>query len=93
MDESPLIKKGCSGSGRSPRREVDPSQFLIGGMLEREQGVVGAGHGQQGLVQLSLGRSLMPGLGVPDDEDHHESQRGHQGLEDDLPPRGTPRRC
>ena len=30
----------------------------------------------------------MPGLGVLDNEDHHQGQRGHQGLEDDLPPRG-----
>jgi len=32
----------------------------------------------------------MPGLGVLDNEDHDEGQRGHQGLEDDLPPRRKP---
>ena len=63
-------------------------QFLIGGVLECEQGVVGTGNGQQDLVELALRRPLMPGLGVLDDKDHREGQRGHQGLEDGLPPRG-----
>jgi hypothetical protein len=30
----------------------------------------------------------MTGLGVLDDKDHREGQRGHQSLEDGLPPRG-----
>lgn len=48
------------------------AQFFIGGVLEPEQGVVGAGHGQQDLIELALGRSLMARLGVLDDEDHGE---------------------
>jgi hypothetical protein len=34
-------------------------QFVVGGVLEREQGVVGSGHGQEDLVELALGRALM----------------------------------
>ena len=48
------------------------AQFFIGGVLEPEQGVVGAGHGQQDLIELALGRPLVARLGVLDDEDHGE---------------------
>jgi hypothetical protein len=57
-------------------------QFVIGGVLEPEQGVVGAGHSQQDLIELALGRPLVARLGVLDDEDHGERERGHEGLED-----------
>jgi len=62
------------------------SQLSIGSMIECEQRVVGAWHGQKDLIELALRRSLMPGLGVLDDKDHREGDRGHQGLEDGLPP-------
>lgn len=35
-------------------------QFGVGGVLEREQGVVRVRQGQQDLVELALGRPLMP---------------------------------
>jgi hypothetical protein len=66
------------------------SQFIVGSVLEREQGIVGTGHGLQDLVQLALRRLLMPGLGVLDHEDHDQGQRSQQRLEDDLPPLGEP---
>jgi hypothetical protein len=66
------------------------AQFVIGGVLEPEQGVVGAGHSQQDLIELALSRPLVARLGVLDDEDHGERERGHHGLEDGLPPRGKP---
>jgi hypothetical protein len=44
------------------------AQFFVGGVLEPEQGVVGAGHGQQDLITLALGRPLVARLGVLDDE-------------------------
>jgi len=65
------------------------SQLFIGSMLECEQGAVGAWHGQKDLIELSPRRSLMPGLGVLDDKDHREGDRGHQGLEDGLLPGGN----
>jgi len=42
------------------------SQLSVGSMLECEQGVVGAWHGQKDLIELALRRSLMPGLDVLD---------------------------
>jgi hypothetical protein len=45
-------------------------QFVVGCMLEGEQSIVGIGYGQEDLVELALGRTLMAGLGVLDDEDH-----------------------
>jgi hypothetical protein len=45
-------------------------QFVVGCVLEREQGVVGSGYGQEDLVELALGCALMAGLAVLDDEDH-----------------------
>jgi hypothetical protein len=44
----------------------------------------------QDLVELALRRTLMPRLGVLDDEDHGKSQGSHQALKDDLPPGGKP---
>ena len=67
-------------------------QFVIGGVLESEQRIVGAGQRPQDLIKLALRRPLLAGLGVLDNEDHHEGQGGHQGLEDGLPPRGEPGR-
>lgn len=66
------------------------AQFFIGGVLEPEQGVVGAGHGQQDLIEFALGRPLVARLGVLDDENHGERERGHEGLEDGFPPRRKP---
>ena len=51
-------------------------QFVVGGVLEREQGVIGSGHGQEDLVELALSGSLMADLGVL--------------LEDCFPPGGNP---
>jgi hypothetical protein len=48
------------------------AQLFIGSVLEREQGVVGTGHGQKDLVEFALRRSLMTGLDVLDDKDHRE---------------------
>jgi hypothetical protein len=59
-------------------------------VLEPEQGVVGAGHGQQDLIELALSRPLVARLGVLNDEDHGERERGHHSLEDGFPPRGKP---
>src|SRR5207302_11220814 len=39
-------------------------QFVVGCMLEGEQGIVGTGYGQEDLVELVLRRPLMAGLGV-----------------------------
>jgi hypothetical protein len=61
-------------------------QFRIGGVLKGEQGVVRVRQGVQDLVELALRCPLVPRLGVLDDEDHRERERGDQGLEDGLPP-------
>jgi hypothetical protein len=63
-------------------------QFFIGGVLECEQRVVGLGQSHEDLVELALRRPLTAGLGVLDNKDHREGDRGHQSLEDGLPPRG-----
>ena len=66
-------------------------QFRVGGVLKGEQGVVRVRQGAQDLVELALRCPLVPRLGVLDDEDHRERQRGDQGLEDGLPPCRKPR--
>jgi hypothetical protein len=63
------------------------AQLLIGGVLQGEQGVVGTRESPEDLVELALRRPLVARLGVLDDEEHREGKRGHQGLEDGLPPR------
>jgi len=45
----------------------DGVQFVVGRVLECEQGIVGAWYGQEDLVELALGRALMAGLAVLDD--------------------------
>jgi len=67
-------------------------QFVLGCVLEGEQGIVGTGYGQEDLVELALGRPLMAGLGVLDDEDHGQGQGGHHGLEYRFPAGGKSRR-
>jgi hypothetical protein len=37
----------------------DGVEFVVGSVLEREQGVVSTRYGQQDLVELALGRALM----------------------------------
>jgi hypothetical protein len=60
-------------------------QFVVGCVLEGEQSIVGIGYGQEELVELALGRPLMAGLGVLDDEDHSQGQGGYHGLEYRFP--------
>jgi hypothetical protein len=60
-------------------------QFVVGCVLEGEQSIVGIGYGQEDLVELALGRPLMTGLGVLDDEDHSQGQGGYHGLEYRFP--------
>jgi len=90
-----LSLAGCSlviESGLTPPAVLVPGgvQFLVGSMLQGDQGVVGIGQGVQDLVELALRRTLMPRLGVLNDEDHGKGQRSHQALKDDLPPSGKP---
>jgi antitoxin (DNA-binding transcriptional repressor) of toxin-antitoxin stability system len=42
--------------------------FCVSSVLQGEQGVVGARHGDEDLVELALGRPLVPGLRVLDHE-------------------------
>jgi len=60
-------------------------QFVVGCVLEGEQGIVGTGYGQEDLIEFALGRPLMAALGVLDDEDHGQGQSGYHGLEDRFP--------
>ena len=52
-------------------------QFVVGRVLEGEQGIVGTGYGQEDLIEFALGRPLMAALGVLDDEDHGQGQGGY----------------
>jgi hypothetical protein len=45
-------------------------QFVVGSVLEGQQGVAGAGHGQEDLVELALSRTLVACLGVLDDDEY-----------------------
>jgi hypothetical protein len=67
-------------------------QFVVGGVLEGQQGIVRARHGQQDLVELALSRPLVAGLGVLDHEDHGQRHGGYQCLEDGFPPGRESRR-
>jgi hypothetical protein len=60
-------------------------QFVVRGVLEREQGVIGAWYGQEDLVELALGGPLMAGLAVLDDEDHRQGEGGYHRLEGWFP--------
>ena len=46
------------------------AQFVVGSVLEGDQGVVGAGYGEEDLVELALSRPPVPSLGVLGHEDH-----------------------
>lgn len=37
-------------------------QFIVGGVLKGQQGVVGAGYGHEDLIELALGRTLVASL-------------------------------
>ena len=52
-------------------------QFVVGSVLEGQQGIVRTGHGQQDLVELALSRTLVAGLCVLDHDDHGQRQRGY----------------
>jgi hypothetical protein len=67
-------------------------QFVVGGVLEGEQGFAGIGHSQEDLVELALSGSLMADPSVLDDEDHGQGQGGYHYLEDCFPPGGKSRR-
>jgi hypothetical protein len=56
-------------------RVADDVLFAVGGVLQRQQRVVGGGQGRD-LIQLSLGSCLLAYLGVLADEDHGQGQRG-----------------
>lgn len=67
-------------------------QFVVGSVLESQQGVVGARYGQEDLVELALSRTLVACLGVLNDEDHGQRKGGYQCLEDGFPPGRESRR-
>lgn len=67
-------------------------QFIVGGVLKGQQGVVGAGYGHEDLTELALGRTLVASLGVLDNEDHGQRKGGYQCLEDGFPPGRESRR-
>ena len=60
-------------------------QFIVGRMLQGEQRIVGAGHRLQDLIEFALSCGLLAGLRVLDHEDHGQSQRGDQRLDDAAP--------
>jgi uncharacterized protein YecE (DUF72 family) len=72
-------------------RQILAASSASEGVLKGEQGVVRVRQGAQDLVEFALRCPLVPRLGVLDDEDHRECQRGDQGLEDGLPPCRKPR--
>lgn len=54
--------------------------------------LVGAGYGQEDLVELALSRALVACLGVLDNEDHGQRKGGYQCLEDGFLPGRESRR-
>ena len=61
-----------------------PAELRVGGVLDRDEGVVGVRQSPQYLVELALSGNLLAALGVLNDENHGQGQRGNQRLEDRL---------
>ncbi len=64
---------------------MDCGELTVGGFLESDERVVGAGERLEDFIEFSLRDQLLSGLGVLDDEHQRQGDRGDHGLEDGLP--------